>query len=219
MSANDDNTTAIITPTKSNRKQADAGNKLAAPGKDKTTDSKLDHRLECIRDVIESQPEAARSKIIEIALSMLVLTTKLSSKRNGVTTLETNMELYPNNVRISPNLAIQAKFKDDETTLTNIRTLDDLAKTFREEAKKIQVKQAKYELKQLEQAFVLTFLENYTNVGELYIHYFKAKNNITDLDEISDHHLATAALICCLNTILETTSSMITISRCRKPLR
>jgi hypothetical protein len=204
MQPNDNTTSAFITPPKPNRRRVENENNSNVEGKEKATDAtgrKLDKRLECIRKVIDTQPDDSHAKIIEISLSMLVQVTKIRNKRNGVSTMETNSELFPLNIRIQPKLTFQEQFKADATTLENVGKLNDLATEFREKAKAVQVKQGKYEAKKLNDNFVKLFFDNFIDLGELFISYHKARDDIEETDGMSDQQLAVAALIACLGTI------------------
>ena len=206
---NGNNTHATITPPNRARSKSASTNNSKGRTAGKETDAavkvkqktKLDSRLEPIRERIESQPQAIQDTLGDTAVAMLLATRKLRERRAGLDNMTRNVTSYPRSCNLKAKLAFPQDMKEDPQTQENVKIWDNYIQKTKDEMKRQVLKQGERTIEFLTEKRLELFQERVLTIAEGYFTWFAALEGLNEPPTLSNQAYGAVSMYCYFNSI------------------
>ena len=160
----------------------------------------LDKRLETARLVLESQPSNMIVPISEASLAMHSTSVEIRLKKNGVSKLETNDELFPKSINFKPKFDAPEDLRNSDATKKDAAEFDKLIRDTMVKAKALIIKQGKRTVRHMEEGRRNLFIKNALTLAGHYATYHRMLHIVpVDTRGLSDGNIGSIGLYCYIN--------------------
>ena len=169
---------------------------------------RLDKRLETARLVLESQPSNMIVPISEASLAMHSTSVEIRLKKNGVSKLETNDELFPKSINFKPKFDAPEDLRNSDATKKDAAEFDKLIRDTMVKAKALIIKQGNRTVRHMEEGRRNLFIKNTLTLAGHYATYHRMLHIVpVDTRGLSDANIGGIGLYCYING-LDTDSTL-----------
>ena len=161
---------------------------------------RLDKRLETARLVLESQPSNMIVPISEASLAMHSTSVEIRLKKNGVSKLETNDELFPKSINFKPKFDAPEDLRNSDATKKDAAEFDKLIRDTMVKAKALIIKQGNRTVRHMEEGRRNLFIKNTLTLAGHYATYHRMLHIVpVDTRGLSDANIGNIGLHCYIN--------------------
>ena len=194
-----------VTPRKNevNRSRAEPASKQTDGNSKNGSGSKqvrIDKCLETARQVLESQPSNMIVPISEASLAMLSTSVEIRLKRNGVSKLETNDDLFPKSINFKPKFDAPEDLLNKDETKKDTAEFDKLIRDTMIKATALIVKQGNRTIGHMEEKHRTLFIKSVITLAGHYATYHRMLHIVpVDTRGLTDACIGSISLYCYIN--------------------
>ncbi len=161
---------------------------------------RIDVRLETARPVLESQPSNLIVPISDASIAMLTASTSIRLKRNGVSKLDANDDLFPQSINFKPKFDAPEDLLNTDETKKDTEEFNKLIKDTMIKAKKLIVKQGFRTVRHLEEKRRVLFIKTVATLAGHYATYHRILHVVPlDTRGLTDACVGSTSLYCYIN--------------------
>jgi hypothetical protein len=161
---------------------------------------RIDVRLETARLVLESQPSNLIVPISDACIAMLTASTSIRLKRNGVSKLDANDDLFPQSINFKPKFDAPEDLLNTDETKKDTEEFNKLIKDTMIKAKKLIVKQGFRTVRHLEEKRRVLFIKTVATLAGHYATYHRILHVVPlDTRGLTDACVGSTSLYCYIN--------------------
>jgi hypothetical protein len=163
---------------------------------------RIDKRLESARQVFESQPSSMIVPLSSASLAMHSASSAIRLKRNGVSNLETNDDLFPKSINFKPKFDAPKDLLSAEETIKAAAEFDKLIHDTKIKAKELIVKQGYRTIRHMEKERQELFIEHTVTLAGHYATYHRTLSIVPlDTKGLTDRDIGSTSLYCHFNAL------------------